>query len=103
MRAPVRFFGMSRRKQALLFSLAAAGVVMVLSGLVLEGCILLSVAIEVYVLCSAYVAPMASDPDPPDEDDEGPGGWEPPDFPPDPWPPSDPAVREADERVPALV
>ncbi len=94
---------MPPRKQALLLALGASGVVLVASGFVLEGVVLLSVAIEIYVLCLAFLNPIAAsgpDPGPGEDDDEGPGGWDPPDFPPDPWPPMDRSARETDDRVP---
>ena len=95
---------MPPRKQALLLALGASGVVLVATGFVLEGVVLLSVALEVYVLCLAFLNPIAAPGKAADDDeDDGPDGWDPPDFPPDPWPPMDPGARGTDERTPTLV
>lgn len=88
---------MSVRKRALLLTIAAAGAVAALLGAVVEGFVAIGFALEAYLLCAAYQAPRA--PDEGEEDDGWPGGgggWEPPDVPPDRWPPMDPAARDAD-------
>lgn len=87
---------MSVRKRALLLTIAAAGAVAALLGAVVEGFVALGFALEAYLLCAAYQAPRTTDEG--DEDDGWPGGggWEPPDLPPDRWPPMDPAARAAD-------
>jgi len=81
---------MPRRKKGLLLAIAAAGVVAAATGAVLEGCVAIGFAVEAYLVCCAYLAPSF-----PDEDSGG--GWNPPDAPPDPWPPMDPAAAQARE------
>ncbi|WP_372790705.1 hypothetical protein [Paraconexibacter sp.] len=96
---------MSTRKRAFLLAIGLAGAVAALSGALLAGCVAIGFAVEAYVVCHAYCAPAtgsgpSADDEPGGGDDDG--GWRPPDAPPDPWPPMDPAARDVRREPVAL-